>query len=65
MDDVDVFPVVTERDRVEAWRLRELLRAGFPVELAEQVAVSEADLHQAIDLVGVGCSYELAAEILI
>lgn len=55
----------TEQERVEAWRLSELLRAGFPVELADPLAASGADLHQALDLVAGGCPHRLAAEILL
>ncbi len=54
-----------ERVKVESWRLHVLMEAGFPVSLAERVAHSNADLHQAVALVRAGCAPELAAEILI
>jgi hypothetical protein len=54
-----------ERVKVETWRLHVLMEAGYPVPLAERVAHSNADLHQAVGLVGAGCAPELAAEILI
>ena len=54
-----------ERVKVETWRLHILMEAGYPVPLAERVAHSNADLHQAVALVGAGCAPELAAEILI
>jgi hypothetical protein len=54
-----------ERVKVETWRLHVLMEAGFPVPLAERVAHSNADLHQAVALVRAGCAPELAAEILI
>lgn len=57
--------LVTERDKVESWRLHVLIEAGFPLLLAERVAASEADLHAAVDLVHAGCTPETAAEILI
>jgi hypothetical protein len=57
--------VVTERDKVESWRLHVLIEAGFPLLLAERVAASEADLHEAVDLVRAGCTPETAAQILI
>jgi hypothetical protein len=41
------------------------MEAGYPVSLAERVAHSNADLHQAVALVQAGCAPELAAEILI
>jgi hypothetical protein len=41
------------------------MEAGYPVPLAERVAHSNADLHQAVALVHAGCAPELAAEILI
>ena len=54
-----------ERVKVETWRLHVLMEAGYPVPLAERVAHSSADLHQAVALVHAGCAPELAAEILI
>ena len=54
-----------ERTKVETWRLHVLMEAGFPVPLAERIAHSSADLHQAVALVQSGCTPELAAEILI
>jgi protein involved in temperature-dependent protein secretion len=54
-----------ERVKVESWRLHVLMEAGYPVPLAERVAHSNADLHQAVALVRAGCAPELAAEILI
>jgi hypothetical protein len=54
-----------ERVKVESWRLHVLVEAGYPIPLAERVAHSKADLHQAVALVQAGCSPELAAEILI
>lgn len=56
---------VSEQERVEMWRLRVLLRAEFPLVLAERIAASEADVHRALDLVEDGCPFELAAEIVL
>jgi hypothetical protein len=55
----------TERSKVESWRLHVLIQAGYPLQLAERLAGSEADLHTAVDLVGSGCTAEVAAEILL
>ena len=55
----------TERDKVASWRLHVLIEAGYPLPLAERIAQSEADLHRAVELVGQGCSYKTAAEILV
>lgn len=55
----------TERSKVESWRLHVLLDAGYPLPLAERVAGSEADLHQAVELVLAGCEPRVAAEILL
>ena len=55
----------TERDKVESWRLHVLIEAGYPMELAARLAASEADLHQAVELVRVGCEHATAAEILL
>jgi hypothetical protein len=65
----DVGTVGTERDeraKVEGWRLHVLMEAGYPLPLAEKVAQSGADLHEAVVLVAErGCRPELAAEILL
>jgi hypothetical protein len=54
-----------ERSKVESWRLHILIEAGYPLGLAERLAVSEADLHTAVELVVQGCTPETAAEILL
>src|SRR5438045_4153006 len=41
----------SEREKVESWRLHVLVEAGYPLELAERLAHSEADLHPAVELV--------------
>lgn len=60
-------PVETELDRVESWRLRELLNAGYSVADAEAIAaqIYEIDLHFAVKLVAGGCPPALAAQILL
>ena len=58
-------PETSERSKVESWRLHVLIEAGYPLSLAERVAVSEADLHLAVELLGQGCSPETATEILL
>ena len=55
----------TERSKVESWRLHVLIEAGYPLVLAEKLAISRADLHRAVDLVSKGCSPETAAKILL
>jgi hypothetical protein len=55
-----------ELEQVEAWRLGELQRAGYPRDLAEEIARRhDIDLHMAVDLVVGGCTPELAARILL
>ncbi len=55
-----------ERAKVEGWRLHVLIEAGYPLPLAERIAQSGADLHDAVMLVAErGCKPELAAEILL
>ena len=65
----DVTTVEVERDeraKVESWRLHVLIEAGYPLPLAERIAQSGADLHEAVTLVAAyGCRPELAAEILL
>ena len=58
-------PVADERSKVESWRLHVLIVAGYPLPLAERVAVSEADLHVACEMLESGCAPETAAEILL
>ena len=54
-----------ERAKVESWRLHVLIEAGYPLSLAERIAVAEVDLHRAVALVTAGCAPETAAEILL
>ncbi len=55
-----------ERAKVESWRLHVLMEAGYPLPLAEQIAQSSADLHEAVTLVVErGCRAEIAAQILL
>jgi len=54
-----------EPAKVESWRLHILLEAGYPVHLAERIAVSEVDLHDAVGLLKRGCDAVTATEILL
>jgi hypothetical protein len=55
-----------ESELVFEWRLTELMRAGFPEELALELAVSsQVDLHAAAELRSRGCPPETAARILL
>jgi hypothetical protein len=54
-----------EQHKVESWRLHVLIEAGYPMELAARIAASEADLHQAVELIASGCAHATAAEILL
>jgi len=58
-------PLVDERSKVESWRLHILIEAGYPLPLAERLAVSEADLHIACEMLDQGCAPETATEILL
>lgn len=58
-----------EAGKVEAWRLHELIDAGYPIPLADRLAVRrDVDLHDAVDLVmkvqAKGLSPHVAFEIL-
>ncbi|MET0938362.1 MAG: hypothetical protein ABWY51_03960 [Gaiellaceae bacterium] len=55
----------SERIKIESWRLHVLIEAGYPLPLAEKIAHSSVDLHQAVDLLCAGCMPELATEILL
>ena len=50
--------------QVEAWRLHVLLKAGYPLRVAERIATSGADLHQAVAMLERGCTPHVAARIL-
>jgi hypothetical protein len=66
MTEVEVAePEISERSKVESWRLHVLIEAGYPLGLAERLAASEADLHLAVELVTSGCEHATAAEILL
>ncbi len=54
-----------EPAKVESWRLHVLIEAGYPVHLAERIAVSEVDLHVAVELLRRGCQPATATEILL
>lgn len=54
-----------EAERIAAWRLLQLLDAGYDMDSAKAVALSKADLHIACDLVTKrGCAPSVAAAIL-
>jgi hypothetical protein len=61
----EVVEVESQQSKVESWRLHVLIEAGYPLNLAERLAASEADLHLCVELVGNGCEHETAAEILL
>jgi hypothetical protein len=61
-----VFSWESEWPQIEAWRLQQLLDAGYPVRLAEQLAEAhDVDLHRAVELVEHGCAPLTAAHILL
>ena len=56
----------TEQELVERWRAEELERAGYPVDVAAELAMrTDVDLHRAAELLKSGCSPELAVQILL
>jgi hypothetical protein len=56
----------TEHERVERWREGELARAGYEPSAAAVLAASpEVDLHLAVELLGRGCSEDVALQILL
>lgn len=55
-----------EAELVEAWRAEQLEMAGYGAQAAAELAMrQDIDLHLAIDLLGSGCSAELALQILL
>jgi hypothetical protein len=66
MEELTTLERHDERGKVESWRLHVLIEAGYPLPLAERLAQSGADLHEAVDLVARnGCSPDVAAQILL
>jgi hypothetical protein len=58
--------ILDENELIEAWRAEALERAGYPAQPAAELAArQDIDLHQAMDLLGAGCSVELALRILL
>lgn len=53
------------QQQVVEWREHVLETAGYPPEIAERIAASDADLHLACDVLERGCSPELAEQILL
>jgi hypothetical protein len=57
--------VETELERVERWRAEALMRAGYDVRAATELAGrQDIDLHAAIQLLESGCPSDLALQIL-
>ena len=55
-----------ELGRIQKWRLEELLRAGYALPDALEIAVhTEVDLHEATSLVERGCPSSTAVRIVI
>jgi hypothetical protein len=65
MAETETVERLSERAKVESWRLHVLIEAGYPLPLAERIAASEADLHRAVELLRQGCEPQTAAEILL
>jgi hypothetical protein len=56
---------VDDRAQWVRWRARQLISAGFPLDLAQRLArIDRVDLHGMLELVDRGCPPELAARIL-
>jgi hypothetical protein len=57
---------IGESEAVFEWRLAELVRGGFPEQIAIELAISShVDLHAAVALRSRGCPPETAARILL
>jgi hypothetical protein len=56
---------VDDRAHWVRWRIRRLISAGFPIDLAQRLARTDRiELHRLLELVDRGCPPELAARIL-
>jgi hypothetical protein len=65
MKDLTTIERPTEEQRIEHWRLTVLSAAGYPPELAQQLAETGVDLRLAERLVLEGCPPDLAVRILL
>ncbi len=66
MAQTELNTIETESERVERWRTEALVKVGFDLDAAKELAARpDVDLHRAIALVESGCPPELAVEILI
>jgi hypothetical protein len=66
METAETNVALTEQELVEHWRSSELERAGYPPEVAAELAARpDIDLHGAAELLQRGCTPELAASILL
>lgn len=63
--DDELVGIAREQKNVERWRLHVLSEAGYPYAEAQRIAMSDADLHVACEILKGGCSPETAAEILL
>lgn len=65
MPTVETNLTKTEQELVEAWRAAELERAGYPADVAAELATRpDVDLHLAVDLLQKGCTADVAVRIL-
>jgi hypothetical protein len=65
MPTAETTQALTEQELVERWRAQELERAGYPGDVAAELATrADVDLHRAIELLVNGCPAQLAADIL-
>jgi hypothetical protein len=56
----------SEQERIERWRRKELLRAGYDRDTAKTLAMcTDIDLHRAVELIRAGCEPAVAAKILL
>jgi len=62
---LDDYEIETEDAKVERWRRKVLVDAGYPGETAIELANDpRVDLHQAVQLLERGCPPHTAARIL-
>ena len=66
METAETNATLTEQELVEHWRSSELERAGYPPDVAAELAArSDIDLHGRPSCSSAGCTPELAASILL
>lgn len=64
MNEIAAGIPLDEETRVRDWQLGQLLRLGYPTDVALSLLIAHADYHELDRLILAGCPLELAAKIV-